>query len=401
MMIAFDADASSTSDSLMAPTPERMMRILTFSSDSLVSVSASTSAEPCTSALTMSGSSFMPPSAICSLSDSSVRRPPLAPSARSLACACRNVAICRAFAASATVWNGSPGCGRLVRPSTSTGVDGPADFVGRPRSSMSARTLPTTGPAMKLSPTLSVPSCTSTVATGPRPRSSLASSTVPDALRFGFALQLEDVGGQQNHLEQLIEVLPLLGRDRHHDRLAAPVFGHEVQLGQLALDVVGIGARLVDLVDRDDDRHVGRLGVVDRLARLRHDAVVGRDDEHDDVGDLGAAGAHQRERFVARRVEEDDAAAVADVDVIGADVLRDAAGFALGDLRFADGVEQRRLAVIDVAHDGDDRRARLHVLGTRLLAFGRDELLFEAPHLDLGAELAGDVLGRPRCRACC
>ena len=71
----------------------------------------------------------------------------------------------------------------------------------------------------------------------------------------------------------------------------------------------------------------------------------------------GAAGAHHRERFVTRRVEEHDAAA-ADVDRIRADVLRDAAGFALGDLRLADRVEQRRLAVVDVAHDGDDRRAR-------------------------------------------
>jgi len=40
---------------LIAPTPDRMMRILTFSSDSFASVSASTSAEPCTSALTMNG----------------------------------------------------------------------------------------------------------------------------------------------------------------------------------------------------------------------------------------------------------------------------------------------------------------------------------------------------------
>ena len=52
---------------------------------------------------------------------------------------------------------------------------------------MSARTRPTTGPAMMLSPTFSVPSCTSTVATGPRPRSSLVSSTVPSAERFGLA----------------------------------------------------------------------------------------------------------------------------------------------------------------------------------------------------------------------
>ena len=48
------------------------------------------------------------------------------------------------------------------------------------------------------------------------------------------------------------------------------------------------------------------LRVVDRFPRLRHHAVVGRDDQDDDVGDLGAAGAHQRERLVARRVEEHD-----------------------------------------------------------------------------------------------
>ena len=109
MMMAFDAVASSTSDSLIAPTPLWMMRTLTFSSVSLVSVSPSTSAEPCTSALMMIGSSFMPPSAICCCSDSSVSREPLPPSAFSLAWVCRNVAICRALAASASAWNASPG----------------------------------------------------------------------------------------------------------------------------------------------------------------------------------------------------------------------------------------------------------------------------------------------------
>ena len=68
----------------------------------------------------------------------------------------------------------------------------------------------------------------------------------------------------------------------------------------------GTGVRFVDLVDRHDDRHVGRPRVIDRFPGLRHHAVVGRDHEDDDVGDLRAAGAHQRERFVAGRVEEDD-----------------------------------------------------------------------------------------------
>ena len=41
--------------------------------------------------------------------------------------------------------------------------------------------------------------------------------------------------------------------------------------------------------------------------------------------------------------------------LVRADVLRDAAGFAAGDVRLADLVEEGRLAVVDVTHDRDDR----------------------------------------------
>ena len=51
-----------------------------------------------------------------------------------------------------------------------------------------------------------------------------------------------------------------------------------------------------------------------------------------------------------------------DLHGVRADVLRDAAGFARRHLRGADGVQQRRLAVVDVAHDGDDRRTGLRLL---------------------------------------
>ena len=129
----------------------------------------------------------------------------------------------------------------------------------------------------------------------------------------------------------------------------------------MLLDALGLGVRLVDLVDRDDDRHLGRLGVIDGFERLRHDAVVGRHHQHHDIGDLGAAGTHAGERFVTRRVDEDDLLAVL-LDVIRADVLRDAAGFSAGHVGQADGIEQRSLTVIDVAHDGDHGRTLLAIL---------------------------------------
>ena len=147
-----------------------------------------------------------------------------------------------------------------------------------------------------------------------------------------------------------------LGRHVHELGVAAPVGRRQALLGQLAANAVGVRALLVDLVDRDHDRHLGRLGVVDRLHGLRHHAVVGRHHDHRDVGDLGAAGAHGGERLVARGVEEGDRVVVV-VHLVGADVLGDAAGLAGRHLGLADGVEQRGLAVVDVAHDGDHRRA--------------------------------------------
>src|SRR3989442_10967687 len=77
-------------------------------------------------------------------------------------------------------------------------------------------------------------------------------------------------------------------------------------LDELLARALRIGVALVDLGDRDDDGHLGRLGVTDRLDGLRHDAVVGRDDEHRYVGRLRAAGAHGGERLVAGSVDERD-----------------------------------------------------------------------------------------------
>ena len=104
--------------------------------------------------------------------------------------------------------------------------------------------------------------------------------------------------------------------------------------------------------------------MIDRLDRLRHDAVIGRDHQHHDVGDLGAARPHRGERGVAGGVDEGDLlAAFRRGDLIGADMLGDAAGLAGHHIGMAQRVEQRGLAVIDVAHHGHHGRTRLGVGG--------------------------------------
>ena len=202
--------------------------------------------------------------------------------------------------------NGSPADGTADRPSTSTGTDGPASFTWRPWSSTSARTLPLDAPATNTSPTRK----RAALDEHGRERAAALVELGLDHRAFGGAvgvgLELEDFGLELDRFEQLVEV-GLLGR-RDFDVLdvAAHVLDDDLVLQQLLADLLRLGIRLIDLVDRDDHRHAGGLGVVDRLDRLRAKAVVGRDHQDDDVGDVGAARAHLREGLVARRVEEGD-----------------------------------------------------------------------------------------------
>ena len=126
------------------------------------------------------------------------------------------------------------------------------------------------------------------------------SMTLPSALPGVVGGELEDLGLEEDGVEELGDALLLEGGDLAEHGRAAPLLGLEAELGELVLDPVDVGLGEVHLVDRDDDGNLGGLGVVDGLAGLGHDAVVGRDDEDDDVGDVGSAGAHLREGRVAR-----------------------------------------------------------------------------------------------------
>ena len=135
--------------------------------------------------------------------------------------------------------------------------------------------------------------------------------------------------------------------------------------------------------------------MVDGLDRLGHDAVVGGHHQHGDVGDLGATRTHGGEGLMAGGVEEDDAPTV-DHGLAGTDVLRDAAALALGHRGLADGVEQAGLAVVDMAHDGDDGRTLDELVRLGLvedvLVLGRGRLrgLFVLV-LGLGRAALGDL----------
>ena len=192
--------------------------------------------------------------------------------------------------------------GRAPRPAGSARLPSP----GGPCRRSSRGPCPRSAPTTKMSPTFSVPRWTSTVASGPRPLSSLASTTAPSAARSGLAFSSSNSAWSaiaSSNLSRLVFLSAETSTSWTSPHISSTI---DLVLEQLLADLLRIGAGLVDLVDRDDHRHAGRLGVVDRLDRLRLQPVVGRHHQDDDVGDVGAARAHLGEGLVARRVEEGD-----------------------------------------------------------------------------------------------
>ena len=186
-IIASEAAASMISESLIAPTAPWITLTCIFSVDSLMSESLSASTEPSTSALTITLSSLKSPIAM--------RRPisskPICFLVR-IDCSrwscSRLLAISRASCSVGNTLNSSPACGAPFKPRIEHGSPGLTSLMRCPRSLNIALIRPWKVPARTISPMRSVPSCTSSVATYPRPLSSEDSMTEPLARRFGLAL---------------------------------------------------------------------------------------------------------------------------------------------------------------------------------------------------------------------
>ena len=209
----------------------------------------------------------------------------------------------------------------------------------------------------------------------------------------GVGLQLQHLGGEDDHFQQIVQTLTGLGGDGADDGLAAPLLGDQVVLGQLLLDLVGVGGGLIHLIDGDDNGNVRSLGVVDGLDGLGHDAVVGGNHQNGDIRGLRAAGTHGGKGRVAGGIQKRDHIPV-HVHSVSADVLGDAAGFFRSDGGLADGVQQGGLAVVNVTHDHYDGGAGLQLFGGIHMVV--DDLLLDGDGdflLHLAAHLGGHELG--------
>ena len=95
--------------------------------------------------------------------------------------------------------------------------------------------------------------------------------------------------------------------------------------------------------------------MVDRFNCLGHNAVVCCYDQNGNVCTLCASGTHGCKRLMARRIQKCDLLTTC-IYGISADMLGDATCFTGRYMSLADGVQQGGFAMIDMAHNRNNRR---------------------------------------------
>ncbi len=249
------------------------------------------------------------------------------------------------------------------------------------------------------SPTRSVPFSTMTVATGPRPTSRLASSTEPTGLPAGLA-----TSSPSRAMSPWRSTCSRTSPIRSPRRALIGTMGTSPpqSSGLRPISASCCLTRSALASSRSIRLMATTIGTSAAWAWAMASRVWGITPSSAATTRITmsvtwAPRAHLGEGGVARRVDEGDGPAV-EHDLVGPDVLGDAAGLAGHHVGLADLVEEGGLAVVDVAHDGHDRWPGLQrILGVVLVVEVLEgELgLLRGARLDqhhLGPQLAGEDL---------
>ncbi len=202
----------------------------------------------------------------------------------------------------------------------------------------------------------------------------------------GIRLQFQNLRCQKDRLKQVLKPLSGLGRYRNKLRGSAPVYRDQFIFRHLLFHPVNVRIGLINLVDGNDDLDPRRLGVINSLHRLGHNAVVRSHNKHRDIGRVGAAHAHCRKCLMARRIQEGDALSV-HRHGISTDGLRDTACLLIRHIGLTDRIQQGCLTMVYMPHNTDNGRSADH---RALVFFVLPEQFLDHVYLDF--LLADDLI---------
>ena len=193
------------------------------------------------------------------------------------------------------------------------------------------------------------------------PIENIESEVIADVYKSVAAGESESImyGAYADDFEWVLAISPLKDKNgmsghRNKQGCSTPVFRNQFVFRQFLFDTLHVGARLINLVNGNDNFNTGRLCMTDGLYRLRHNAIIGSNYQNRNIRRLGATQTHSSERFMSRSIEESNFFTLY-IYHISANMLSDTAGLSCSDMGITDSIQNGRFTVVNMAHNTDYR----------------------------------------------
>ena len=109
--------------------------------------------------------------------------------------------------------------------------------------------------------------------------------------------------------------------------------------------------------------------MIDCFFGLRHHTIIRGHNQDNDIGHSGTTSTHCRKCFVPGSIQECNFLTIK-IDIVSTDMLSNPASFTLSYIGFANCIKQAGFTMINVTHDGDNRRANLKIFRFVFHLFG-------------------------------
>ena len=132
-------------------------------------------------------------------------------------------------------------------------------------------------------------------------------------------------------------------------------------LQQFVFHSCRVSLRLVDLIHRNHNRHVCRLGMADSFNCLRHHSIISGNDENNNICYFGSPRTHCRKGRVTRRIDESYFLTIIFGNLISPDMLGNTPSLTGDNTGFTQCVKQGCFTMVNVTHNSHNRRTRLFI----------------------------------------
>ena len=101
--------------------------------------------------------------------------------------------------------------------------------------------------------------------------------------------------------------------------------------------------------------------MVDSLNGLRHNSIIGSDNDNSDISYFSTTGTHSSKCLMTRSIKESNMSSVFKFDIVSTDMLCYTSSLSCNNIGVADMVEQRGLTMVNMSHNSYDRRTAFQI----------------------------------------